>query len=490
MFLGRKRGLTSAIVEGGVVSKDVELHLLRVAAGLPAPITELIGYGTYARPFESWYAYVSRLIRTNSMNSLEIRARLPRQWLDLACDPFQESGAEMPVDLPVSADGRIQAMKVHARAWIPYPGLCSVQTECLRGCPTCLGNGYHCYATQSDLFTVCPVHGKGLIQHCPHCNRPLYWHGLGRTLHAFHCPSGCSLTRSHASGLIIHEEATLEAAWTRYLREIATLKQTITFHCGPIHVVYPPSTADLSRRAPTVPAPGLLAALWSALEGQGVKIPRLHLFDVPPPTRWHIVLSPWTMVESGLDAPRRDRMLRGFRRSAYWTSVPLTQPAETIGWISASVHAHGPWLAQYAIREDDGVVWLDFPSYLLTNGEVTALRRALRCDQPVGYPASTAAYYESLLLDLLAGARARREALDAMRDGGEVISESSGLHRDALNVSERVDAIVSTPLGQWQLRAFIVADAAVSWRTWVDYRDPAELADDAWIHIERREDAF
>ena len=146
-----------------------EQRLLRQATGLSAPISELIGYDTCDRLFESWYAYVSRLIRVNALSSAEIRYRLPRAWLHLACDPFQIQGSDTTLIDPLPGiDNHTVDAKLFASTWIPFPELCSVPTECVRGCPTCLGNGYHCYATQSDLISRCPVHGHLLVQHCPH----------------------------------------------------------------------------------------------------------------------------------------------------------------------------------------------------------------------------------------------------------------------------------------------------------------------------------
>lgn len=476
-----------------VMPNDPEQRVLRHAAGLPAPINELIGYDTCNRPFESWYAYVSRLIRVNALSSAEIRDRLPSAWVHLACDPFQtrESDATLIDSLP-GIDSRMADAKLFASEWIPFPELSSMPTECVRGCPTCLGNGYHSYATQSDLITTCPVHGQPLVQHCPHCNCPLFWHGTGRTLHAFHCPTGCSLTRSHASGLILEEGAALEAAWSSYLHEIEALKQAIVFRAGPLHIGYPPSASDLSGRARLLPAPGLLAALWHALVGQGAAIPALRRVDDQATTRWRIELSQWTHAERRVEASLRDRMLRGFRRGVYWSTVPLTHPDPSIRWLRESVRTHGPWLDHYVTREDDGISWLDVPSHLLTNREVAVLRRLLGEDRPAGEAVDIASYYHVLLLDLLEGARTRRAALDALyeADGATAASVLSPEHRETLRVSDRADAIVSTPSGQWQMRAWAVAEVPDRWRAWIDYRDPAELGDDAWIHIARREDAF
>lgn len=469
-----------------------ELRLLRHAAGLPASITDLIGYGTYDRPFESWYAYVSRLIRANTLSHLEARTQLPQSWLDAARAPY-ELGSHVSSIHPLPGfDERIDALKLCARAWIPFPELCSVATECLRGCPTCLGNGYHSYATQSDLITKCPLHGHLLVQHCPHCNCPLFWHGTGRMLHAFHCPSGCSLTRSHASGLILEEAAALEAAWSRYLHEIDALKQAIVFRAGPFHIGYPPSASDLSGRTRSLPAPGLLAALCHALVGQGAAIPELPCLDVQATARWRIELFPWTHGERSIDVPLRDRMLRGFRRGVYWSTVPLTHPDPSIRWLSESVRTHGPWLDHYVTRENDNIFWLDAPSHLLTNREVVVLRCVLGVDRASGEGVDIAWYYHALLLDLLEGARSRRAALDALyeTDRDSAASVLSPKDRDALRVSDRVNAIVSTPSGQWLMRAWAVAEVPDGWRAWIDYRDPAELGDDAWIHIARRQDAF
>jgi hypothetical protein len=476
------------------MSEDSDLRLLRHAAGLPAPITDRIGYDTYDRPFESWYAYVSRLIRVNAMSSAEARAHVPKTWLDLACDPFREWGADaIQVDPDPGIDNRIDALKLSASAWIPFPELCSLATECLRGCPTCLANGYHSYATQSDLFATCPVHKQPLVQHCPHCNSALYWHGLGRTLHAFQCPSGCSLTRSHASGLIIHEQAELEAAWSRYLHEVDLLNRAIVFRSGPTHISYPPSTGGFTGGARSLPAPGLLAALCGALAGQGSPFPALDLFNDLATTHWRIALSPWTEEAVDLEAPSRNRMLRGFRRSSYWTTVPLPHPAEAIRWLYESIRTYGPWLDHYATREDDGIVWLDFPSYLLTNREVAALRLVLGRDPPAGAGVNAASHYQSFLVDLLRNARTRRVALDSLRETDSedtTLSELPTGHSDVLSVSDRVDAIFRTSTGLWRLRAWAVSDALASRRAWIDYRDPAELGDDTWVHIERREDAF
>lgn len=440
-------------------------------------LNDLIGFDTHGRPFESWYAFVSRLICANVMTTFEARKTFPSSWLNSAYDPFNAQVENLTHLKWLSELQDISCLetKVSTSNWVPFPTLSSVPPECLRGCPRCLANGYHSYATQADLLTHCPVHGALLTHRCPHCDRPLFWRGYASSPLAFRCPAGCPLIDAHASGLLLDDAAALEAAWADQLAAMNALKSAVRFVSGPVHVGYPPLLASSGGlRTPPLPTPGLLQALCAALRAKGVSIPSLRAFHLSKKSSWHFCVAPWRPVSLKMLEAIVDRMLLGFRRGAYHTVLPVVQPEQFRQWLEDSLDRYGPWLEDYRYELIEGIHWLTLPSFFLTNAELTALRFVLVRGR-VGPEAR--AHYTPLLIDILARARQRRVALD-----------SSCARSRRLAISDYVEGVVIADDKTWRIQGLAVAEPSFA-DAWADYREPAEIGD-LFIHIGRRRDAF
>ena len=125
----------------------------------PPPLERLIGFDTLSRPLESWYAFVSRLIRANLLNDVDIRKQLPADWVRCAFAPHEVQTSDLAVPAPYIDRLPDVALKLRPITWQPFPELSSAPPECLRGCPRCLEAGYHSYAMQGDAIARCSCIG-------------------------------------------------------------------------------------------------------------------------------------------------------------------------------------------------------------------------------------------------------------------------------------------------------------------------------------------
>lgn len=433
-------------------------------------LEELIGFETIHRPFESWYAFIGRLIRANQLGDAEIRQKLPSEWVRWATAPHAlevcDFGSLNAVDqqLPDSE------YKIRLTAWHPFPELCSTPPECLRGCPRCLATGFHSYATQGDLIERCPVHDEALTHRCPHCGTPLLWQGRSPGLCALQCPSGCPLIEGVQSGLYVPDEEQLAEAFLEHLRWTEELEGAISFLSGPAHIASPPYFSIAQLRTPPLPTKGLLPALLKALQPTGLALPAFAAYHQQSLGRWTLSVKQWAFNEpSERDQEHLDAYRRSFRRGAYQTNVPLPNRSAFEKWLNASEAMHGNW-HKGSIQESRLCATFMLPSYLVTNNELTALRRLLSRQSK---PGLACAHYQELLVELLEQARRRRLALDAL----EIPSPN-------LTVAEAFDAIVSTASGQWRVSGHTRGDDK-SRHTWRDFREPAEM-DGGMIHITKR----
>ena len=64
------------------------------------PLERLIGFDTLSRPLESWYAFVSRLIRANLLNDVDIRKQLPVDWVRCAFAPQAIQTSDLAIPTP------------------------------------------------------------------------------------------------------------------------------------------------------------------------------------------------------------------------------------------------------------------------------------------------------------------------------------------------------------------------------------------------------
>lgn len=434
------------------------------------PLERLIGFDTIRRPFESWYAFVARLIRANLLTDVEIRRQVPPDWVRWAFAPDSVLPGDLATLGPYFRQLSKPEIKIRPGAWQPFPELSSSPPECLRICPRCIGDGYHSYAWQGDLIARCPVHHEPLTHHCPHCATQLLWQSRSPGLSAFQCPAGCLLLDGIHSGLYVPDELAITQALQEHWQWTQSLSAAITFVSGPMHIAYPPYLASAPLRMPPLPSKGLLPALMHALQSSGVTMPGFKPYHEQSRGHWTIEAKSWTWKES---EPSTEYQLetyrRAFRRGAYRTHVPIATRAPIDAWLAASESAHGRWHGG-EVEEGEHCSTLVLPSYLVTNNELTGLRRLLARGRD---PELACAHYLQALVDLLEHARQRRIALDKLDHPSPHIT-----------VAESVDAIVRTAEGYWRLSGFTRGEDD-SRASWLDYREPAEIAG-GMIHIMRR----
>lgn len=443
---------------------------LRFVEASPAEaLQNLIGLDTMSRPWESWYAFVSRLIRANLFNDAEVRSQLPTPWVRWAFAPHQLPLSEVEAPEALSRLPDLE-LKFRALAWHPFPELSSVPPECLRICPSCAGMGTHSYAMQADVLERCPVHDEPLVHRCPNCNVPLLWQARTSSQSAFCCPAGCSLHRGPHSGLYLPDEEILnveleaQCVWTR------TVQARVAIVSGPVHIAYPPYLAVAPPRVPPLPSPGLMPALLQALGCAGVGLPATPAHHARATGRWTIRVSPWTRLPSeAISEDALEAMRRSFRRGAYRTHVPVPRPAAFAEWMTSNDLEKGLW-PESEVEEGTASTVFGFPSYLVTNNEVTALRKLLARHTE---PDMAAAHYEAFLFELLKQSRRRRIALDNLAQPAP-----------ETRVAETFDAIVRTDIGLLRVSGRTEADDA-SRSTWSGFREMAEM-DGGMIYITRR----
>ncbi|HUR39740.1 MAG TPA: hypothetical protein VM240_01080 [Verrucomicrobiae bacterium] len=438
-------------------------------ADASAPIESLIGFDTVERPFESWYAYVCRLIRANLFNEAEIRNRLPATWVRWAFSPHQVQVADIALPEPLQEQVPNPDLKFRALAWHPYPEMSSTPSECLRLCPSCIAAGTHSYAMQVDLLERCPVHGEALVHRCPNCGLPLLWQSRSPGQSAFNCPGGCALQAGLSSGLYIPDEEALSAALAEEWAWVSALRERVAITSGPVHIAYPPYLAVATPRVPPLPSPGLLPAMLQALTREGIVVPSPLPHHTQNVGRWIVEVRPWDPAPISVDEDRLDAMRRSFRRGAYQTAVPLVNLQRFRAWLARETSTPDAWKGAQVEETPLGPVF-SFPSYLVTNNELTALRRLLARGTD---PHTAGSHYEAFLLDLLDNAIARRVALDDL-------SHPSAETR----VAEAFDAIVRTDNGLRRICGR-TEGSDESRATWDDLREQAEMAG-GMIYITRR----
>ena len=437
------------------------------------PLLErLIGFDTLNRPLESWYAFVGRLIRANLLNDVEIRNQLPADWVRWAFAPHGVQTSDLAAPGPYIEGMPAPELKLRPAAWHPFPDLSSAPPECLRGCPHCLEAGYHSYALQGDLIARCPVHDEALVHLCPHCDTQLLWHTRSPGFSAFHCPAGCPLLEGIHSGVHVLHEAQITAALQEHWVWTQALRQAITFVSGPVHIAYPPYLAIAPLRMPPLPSKGLLPALLHSLQMTGLALPAFAPYHEQSHGRWVLMAKPWTWNEAEThDESQLDAYRRAFRRGAYRTYIPLANRATFEHWLSASQSEHGCW-HEGAVEEGSLCAAFMLPSYLITNYEITALRRLLARGSDAGL---ACAHYQEVLIELLEHARLRRIALDELQEPSPHVI-----------VAEAFDVIVRTEIGYWRVSGRTQGDDE-SRSTWQDFREPAEMTSSI-IHVMRRHD--
>lgn len=429
-------------------------------------LRSLIGFDSIEKPYESFYVYVSRLLRCNLMNAMEMRRRIPAEWLQTAFSSDLQVPARLVSQLREIAPGVDLHAKLQVDPWVPFASLNSIAPEQLRVCALCLEDGYHTYAWHSDAIERCPVHDEALTTMCGRCESPLVRVARVTAPGALECPRGCTLVGGLHSGLD-PEPNRLTRALDAHLDWVSALRARIAFVSGPIHVVYPPiAHGDASIRTPPRPSPGLLPAMLDTLRLARRAVPELLPFHAHQHERWILSASRWPSVAG--DLPRESQveaLRRAFRRGVYQTYLPLFDAGATIVALAQCLKT-----LNEPMQDVDGVPVLAIPSYLVTNSEITALRRLLARNQ---VSEVTPAHYQAVLHEFVERAFLRRTALNRI-----------GTASNLLCVAERFDAVVR--VGRSLLRVSGATQTEPAGQgAWRGFRELAEIPG-GFIHVSDR----
>ena len=433
-------------------------------------LEKLIGFRTLSNPYESFYSYVSRLIRANLLKDAEIRSTLPARWIEhaFAATP-PEATAALVGSIRRYCDKTLDlSLKLSARRWLLFPELNSSPAEYLRGCPDCFADGYHSYAMHGDLIAHCPLHGTALSYCCPRCDTPLLWSNRSPTAAAFQCPRGCLMLKGLHVGLTPEPEA-ISQALSKHLSWIDDIKAMMSFVSGPVHVAYPPYLSIASIRTPPLPSPGLFPALLDALRREGIGVREAEHFHASSHGAWKVEIARWPERRGPNSKDMREAMRRSFRRGVYHTHIPLVSRERFTSWLNL------PDVAKYqrlgSIEKGSGTDVFCVPSYFVTNNEIFALRKLLARDV---VDKTGLKHYENYLSDLLKNALLRRSALDHVAVSSEL-----------LTVAETFDGVLRVGAkGYWRVRGRAHAGQSGQ-QTWEEFRERAEVPGGI-IHVTAR----
>lgn len=419
----------------------------------------LIGMATLDKPYESFCAYVSRLIRANRLTGKETRDIFPNGWLGAAFVPSAMAPPDLIATLRHTSPLSDPAVKLEVAPWVPFPRLSSVAPEVLRVCTACLALGYHTYAWHCDAIERCPVHDETLTDSCARCGGPLIRSAHITADGLFACPRGCVLARGLHMGLD-PEPPELTRKLGEHLAWVQAVRDSIVVISGPVYIAYPPRAYGTGwMRSPPCPSAGLLLALLDALIVVHRAVPRRLEFHAVSHGKWTITVRPWHVIGSKPSEGEMEALRRTFRRGVYDTHVGLFAMAPLPKALAR--------IRSRVITNSDGGSILVLPSYLVTNSEVAALRRLLaRSD----VSAATAAHYQMVFEDILQQAIERREALDAMEKPASILC-----------LSERFDAIVRC--GHRMVRVIgETHNESSAQQAWNGYRELAEIPG-GFIHV-------
>ena len=439
----------------------------KFAVSLP----HLIGFDTLDRPHESWYAFVARLIRANLLNQFDVRHQLPSEWVHSAFSP-----GEVPLAPLIESIKRYEPRvvdwedKLSPEVWVLFPDLCNAPPECLRCCPSCLGEGFHSYAMQGDLVARCPVHDEALIHACPHCGVPLVWRAQTAAASAFQCPAGCVLMDTLWSGLDLPDHNHMTEALRAHKTYVGRFREIVTFVSGPLYVAYPPYLVVAPLRMPRLPSIGLIAALRESIATISQSLPPTLFFHAITHGDWVFEIARWKECErSSTAAHQLKAMRRLFRRGVYQTKIPIVNRAKIDGWLTDVQARYGKW-GDAVLLEDDGGWVLVMASYRLINNELAALRRILARDLD---PFIALVHYEDYLIRTLEDSLIRRAALDRVATPCL-----------ALQQTESFEGILAIDSGFWLVKARTQGNS-LGQAAWEEFREPAELRKGE-IHVTAR----
>lgn len=429
----------------------------------------LIGVDSIDRPYESWYVYISRLIRSNLLNTADAAKCLPADWVKWA---FTPDGVATGVPSGLNCEP-LDQYKLLPHAWKLFPSLCSSPPECLRGCPMCLADRYHSYAMQDDLLAECPLHGCPLSHLCLRCGVSLVRPARNPISNALRCPRGCSLTAAAHSGLHVAQLDLMTSRLADHLHWVTKAREAIMLCCQPVYIAYPPHTISAEGEAGIRPSPGLVVAFLRQLDAAGASLPARLAYHSPDEGRWQVQVTRPEVQCGRSEAsaiPGAQACRDSFRRGVFVTRVPVYSIASWVEWKNALQGDETAQLVELA-NPGRGVMAIELPSYLVTNAELSALQ-ALLCQSSDEMAAC--ALYDELLYGILNRACARRLALDTM-----------SMRDDSLRLEEVFEALVRVEDKTWRISGRTQCEPAAS-VAWVDYRELADMAA-GQIFVSRRE---
>lgn len=426
------------------------------------PLTTLIGYGGRDRPYESFYNYVARMIRINHLTGPEVRKFFPGSWLRLAFEPERASTAlteECSTQVPEPTPLAIHQTSI--QAWLPMPSMESHPQERMRYCPECLARGLHSYAYQARFLLSCPYHGATLMDACANCGAPIAWRQepYGYARGALRCVRGCDIGGNVLTGVLPPPSA-LTAFWATQWQWIHHFRRHVTAIIGPVYVMYPACQRDWGQAHQ--PTQGAFVALCDALHPFASDLPSRAIYHDFDHGAWTLTIQPWdTLPSYWSSGVELDTVLHTFERGAYKTVLPLPRSPWLDNQLKRLQHDQLSVQYRYEVRRGQPIDVLVFPSFLITNSELTALYRIVMASDEVD---SATSLYVRSLVDTLDIAYRRRQAWD------------SQVGTDVLDIGERLDGLI-----RMDGRTFRVVGCAISsragaqaWETFTEQSYPGQ----------------
>lgn len=406
----------------------------------------LIGFQSIARPYESLYAFISRLIRANLLNRSEVYAIFPRSWLFDAFEAPRTESVLVPSLLEFCDELEDATLKTTITPWEPFPGLSVVDR--LRGCRSCFSMGYHSYAFQSDVIQRCPVHQDALTDICPYCGTGLIWPQPSIGLRALQCPAGCDLMQGPFDGLL-SSHLPIEARLAEHAIFVKELQMACKFLSTPFFVRYPPFRLDEQYKR----SPGLTAAIIEALRRVAPGVPELKDYHRATGSCWEVrVRRVARLTPKELADEQRNRFMRRFQRGIFNTRVPILQESSTTRRFRSA-----PKESPIRVRMRGRYPVIDAEPYVFLNSELQALRSLL--EQRSG--SGAACQYVHCLDSLLNHCGKRYERMLGVLnqwDDADIAEWFEGLARLS-NVIWRITAVIRTK-----------ETAKLDWRDLSNYR--------------------
>lgn len=268
----------------------------------------------------------------------------------------------------------------------------------------------------------------------------------------------------------LHSEAeAISHAFSKHIAWIEDIKSMMSFVSGPAHIAYPPYLSVANIRSPSLPSPGLFAALFDALSRKGISVPKREPFHASSHGAWKVEIACWSpkRVSSGEDM--REAMRRSFRRGVYHTHIPLLSSERFSNWFKQSGVTKYHHLV--SVEKGSGTDVFCIPSYLVTNNEIFALRRLLARDVA---DKTELGHYEEFLIGLIENAFRRRSALDQLATSSKL-----------LTVAETFDGVLRVEgKGYWRVRGRTHASQSGQ-QAWEEFRECAEVSGGI-IHVTSR----